>query len=370
MPRPKKAFARITTQPYRPTDRQYNPKTDKRWAVVYPHPDRLKKLKTETFRTETEAIAKRDELNAKYNKHETEADIENWTIADTIDFWIRKKANKLISADKEVARANYIKNIIGEIFLYDLKERHYEKLSEYIQQDETRRTKTNRGYDAYFITLRTALNYTKSKYPKVSFPALSDFILNDYEARERIATEDELQKLYDACFTLKSGQDRRHLAIIITWLHETSCRSGELKTIKVKDIDLDKGIVKIRQSKRKKSDRVKYRDCGISPKLQDMILESNLLEYPDETLVIAEPLGFKKAIDFKRSFATACRIAKIDDLHIHDLRATGITNMLERGIPLPLVAKMVGHEAESAMTLKVYTRFREQFIKQEMQKLA
>ena len=101
-----------------------------------------------------------------------------------------------------------------------------------------------------------------------------------------------------------------------------------------------------------------------------MIVESNLLDHSPDTLVIAEPLGFEKAIDFKRAFSTACGLAGIEDLHIHDLRTTGITNMLERGIPLPLVASMVGHEAESIMTLKVYTRFREKFIKQEMQKMA
>lgn len=370
MPRTKGEFAKIKEQPYKPPDREFNPKTDKRWIVYYPHPHHLKKIKSESFIKYHEAVDRCAEINARYKQSKQSLKSEDWTISDALAFWVDKKATKLAGASKEIPRAHYISSVIGNVRLVDLTEDDYEKLYFYIKQDDTRKIKTKRGFDAYFVTLRTALNYCKKKNKIVHFPALDDFIENDYEPRDRVATQDELKALYDACLVVKGGRDRKHLATIITWLHETACRSGELKTIRVGDIDIDKGIVKIRQSKRKNGTKVKYRDCGISPRLQRMILESNLLDYTDETIVIAEPLGFKKAIDFKKSFATACRIAKIEDLHIHDLRTTGITNMLERNLPLPLVASMVGHEAESVMTLKVYTRFREKFIAQEMQKLA
>jgi integrase len=370
MPRRKGNFAKYKKQKYIPTKREYNPKIDKRWIVYYPHPHRLNKIKSESFTGFPEAVERCNELNARHKQNKQTLKTEDWTISDALAFWVDKKASKLAGATKEVPRTEYIAVVIGDVRLADLTEEHYEKLSEYIKQDNTRRITTVRGLDAYFVTLRTALNYCKTKSKVVHFPALNDFIENDYDPRDRVATQDELKALYDACYVVKGGRDRKHLATIITWLHETACRSGELKTIRIKDIDIDAGLVKIRQSKRKNGTKVKYRNCGISPRLQAMILESNLLDYPDDALVIAQPIGFKTAIDFKKSFATACRIAKVDDLHIHDLRTTGITNMLERELPLPLVASMVGHEAESVMTLKVYTRFRQKFIAQEMRKLA
>ncbi|PYT01722.1 MAG: hypothetical protein DMF63_02430 [Acidobacteria bacterium] len=358
MARPKGKFAKLTKS-----------KTDSRWYVRYPHPDRIGRIKTETFRTETEAIDRRDSLNALHESdRKKQLKAEQWTLATVLDVWVKEVANDLASSIKEVPRAEYIKGVLGSVRVADLTKDHYRALLDHIRNDKTRRTKSERGFEAYFVTLRTALNHSKDEIK--SFPKFKGFIKGNYDPRDRVASEAEMDELYTACYFEKGGRNREHLATIITWLHETACRSGELKTIRVGDIDLERGIVKIRQSKRKTGSKTKYRDCGISPRLQEMIIESNLLDYPADTLVIAEPLGFEKAIDFKRAFATACRIAKIDDLHIHDLRTTGITNMLERELPLPLVASMVGHEAESVMTLKVYTKFRSKFIAQEMQKMA
>ena len=58
-------------------------------------------------------------------------------------------------------------------------------------------------------------------------------------------------------------------------------------------------------------------------------------------------------IPFKRSWTTAKSIAKIDDLHFHDLRSTAITRLIDAGIPLPEVAKIAGHEKYTT-TVKHY----------------
>jgi len=359
MARPKGKFAKLIKS-----------RSDSRWYVRYPHPEKVGKVKTETFRTETSAIARRDSLNALHaTERKKQLKAEQWTVATVLDIWVREVASGLASSVKEVPRAEYIKRVIGSVRISDLTREHYQALLEHIRNDKTRKTKSERGFEAYLITLRTALNHSKDEIK--SFPKFRGLIKGDYEPRERVLSEDELSRLLEACHVKKGGRDRRHLESIIIWLHETACRSGELKTIRVKDIDIANSVVFIRQSKRKIGTRITYRRCGISPRLQKMIIESNLLDYPPETLVIAEPLGFETPPDFKRAFATACRLSKIDsDTHIHDLRTTGITNMLERGLSLPLVASMVGHEAESVMTLKVYTRFRQNFIAQEMQKMA
>jgi len=359
MARPKGKFAKLTKS-----------KTDSRWYVRYPHPEKIGKIKTESFRTETEAIDRRDSLNALHeSERKKQLKAEQWTVATVLDIWVKEVASGLKSSVKEVPRAEYIKGVLGSVRIADLTRAHYQALLDHIRNDKTRKTKSERGFEAYFVTLRTALNHSIDDIK--TFPKFKGFIKGNYEPRDRVLTEEEVQELLAACYVEKGGRDRQHLAPIITWLHETACRSGELKTIQVKDIDIAKGEVKIRQSKRKTGTKTTYRTCGISPRLMKMIVDSNLLDYPPDTFVIAEPLGFDTPPDFKRAFATACRIAKIDDdTHIHDLRHTGITNMLERGIDLGLVADMVGHEAESVMTLKVYTKFRQKFRSQEMLKMA
>lgn len=99
-------------------------------------------------------------------------------------------------------------------------EEHYEKLLRHIKTDKTRRVKTDRGFDAYFMTLRTALNYAKRKNKIRAFPALDDFINGDYETREHVVTDDEFEELINACHVKKAGRDRAHLASITFWLHK------------------------------------------------------------------------------------------------------------------------------------------------------
>jgi len=44
----------------------------------------------------------------------------------------------------------------------------------------------------------------------------------------------------------------------------------------------------------------------------------------------------------KRSFKTACRNAQIEGLRFHDLKHTAITRMVEAGIPIIDISKIVG----------------------------
>ncbi|PYT01371.1 MAG: hypothetical protein DMF63_00545 [Acidobacteria bacterium] len=391
MARPSKGFARYSTQNYRPKNRKFDPKRDKRWAVVYPHPTRAGKLKTETFKSRTEAIDRVDTLNALHKQSEELLETEHWTVNHVLAFWKEKRASKQVDSGTVEQQAEYIggclhnpadkpanhvchSGVLGAVAVNQLRDSHYEQLDNHLRRDKTRKVRSESGYSRYFKTFRAALYFAKKKNKIQGFPALSDFIDEDYEPRDRTASPEEIERLRAACYVTENAKgkphkDRKHLDAIITWLHETACRSGELKTLKVGDINIDEGFVLIRQSKRKKA--VKPRKCGISPKLMQFILDTNLLDFPDETLVIGTPLGMpNKPYDFKRSWAKACEIAKVDDLNIHDLRTTGITNMLERGVALPLVASMVGHEADSIMTLKVYAKFTQKFIQQEMLKMA
>jgi integrase len=47
--------------------------------------------------------------------------------------------------------------------------------------------------------------------------------------------------------------------------------------------------------------------------------------------------------DLKRSFAKACELAKIDDLHWHDLRHTFGTRLAEAGCSEATIASLMGH---------------------------
>lgn len=345
-------IARIEKDVYRPKNRKFNKKTDIRWRVVYPNPKGLN-LKKESFRSQQEAEERVKELS---EVAPTSLEYHDWKISDVLDHWETKRLVKLRSEKIEKYKIRIIKEQLGEIKVSNFTEEHLARFKGFLQDGRSVRT-----VNAYLVTLRTALNYAKRKGICKAFPDVSEHIESSLEVkRDRSATSGEFEALLKACYIKKSGRNREHLMPFILWLHETGCRTGELKKIQLKDIDLERGVVRIWSGKSK---RPAQRECGITPRLKQYVLESKTLERDKEELL------FNSQSDFKRSFATACRIARLTNFRMHDLRRTAITNMLEKGIPLHLVAKMVGHSANSVLTLDVYTRFRSDFIQKEMQKM-
>jgi integrase len=57
--------------------------------------------------------------------------------------------------------------------------------------------------------------------------------------------------------------------------------------------------------------------------------------------------------EFKRSWATAKRIAGIENLHFHDVRRTAITRLNLNGVPMAVAGKIAGH-ARLETTMKHY----------------
>jgi integrase len=64
-----------------------------------------------------------------------------------------------------------------------------------------------------------------------------------------------------------------------------------------------------------------------------------------------------RANSVSQLFRQACFQLKIDDLHLHDLRAHAISSLLEAEIPIPQVAKLSGHRDWKVLA-KVYARLR------------
>jgi integrase len=57
--------------------------------------------------------------------------------------------------------------------------------------------------------------------------------------------------------------------------------------------------------------------------------------------------------EMKRSFATACKRARIEGFTFHDLRHTFNTNAYRAGVPIPTIMKITGHK--SITMFKRYT---------------
>jgi integrase len=179
--------------------------------------------------------------------------------------------------------------------------------------------------------------------------------------RHRLLTFDEEKRLLEACGgerevdytrTRKSGKkeaitatisvNNPHLKAMIILAIDSGLRRGEIFKISWNDIDFDNGIIRVLGT-HTKTERERLAPLSERAKLE--------LEKLKEISSGANPFPLK---DIKRSFATAKKLAKIDDLHFHDLRRTAITRWIQQGTPLALAGKFAGH-SQLQTTMKHYT---------------
>lgn len=183
-------------------------------------------------------------------------------------------------------------------------------------------------------------------------------IIKKEEARTRILQRDEEIRLLAACegtwtvpyertrngkveqleatFTL----DNRHLRAMIIVALDTGMRRGEIFKLRWDDIDFEGGIIRVLAGNTKTETG---RIVPLSGRVIDELEKIRSVSPPDR------PFPFT---DIKRSFATAKRLAGIDDLRFHDLRATAGDRM-SRDHQLSTVSKILGH-AMVQTTMKHY----------------
>lgn len=143
-------------------------------------------------------------------------------------------------------------------------------------------------------------------------------------------------------------------------------RRGELLGLRWKDLDLDAGVLRVRQQVVRRddwhgvSDTLKTpaarRDLPLADDLAQLLREHRLklgargqeLVFPDKTGAPRDPNSLT------RNFARLVARLQLGDYHLHDLRATAITRWRERGIDLEVAAALAGHE-KADVTADVYS---------------
>jgi integrase len=157
----------------------------------------------------------------------------------------------------------------------------------------------------------------------------SDTIIStsDEVKRTRILSRDEEVLLLDAC----DGPRERLRAIIVCAL-DTGMRRGEILSLRWRDVDLETRRINIQALNTK---TLRARSVPITNRL---FAEIESLPKRDPATRV---FGITDTV--KRSWATAKRIAGITDLKFHDLRHTCATRLVQGGLPIAEVSRILGH---------------------------
>ncbi len=182
---------------------------------------------------------------------------------------------------------------------------------------------------------------TAKKVWSISLPHQNPFDLvsldKDLDVRDRVLTHDEYKKLLKA----SESSNLPMLKDLIIFSYLTGVRQGELLKIKRRDIDFNKNVCVLRDTKNS---------------------EDRIIPLSDKCIAILKKYPFGDTVfnivgrRLRKHFLIACRKANIENFRWHDLRACFATNALMSGMSIAQVSTITGHKDWSQ--LKRYTRIK------------
>lgn len=173
---------------------------------------------------------------------------------------------------------------------------------------------------------------------------------------------EEFEKILESIETAGAPQSRR-CADLVRFLAYSGCRISEAKRVKWKDVDWERGEIRIHNAKRSlTSSEHLVRFVPIISAMRELLLrlqgeyaqiEAVLLEHRAELYDRVCLLG-----ECEKSLTAACKKVGVKRITHHDLRHLFATRCIESGVDIPTVSRWLGHLDGGALAMKVYGHLR------------
>jgi integrase len=154
------------------------------------------------------------------------------------------------------------------------------------------------------------------------------------QGRIRFLTDDEKQRLLDACKESESP----YLYTIVVLALATGARKMEVLTLTWRDVDLKRGLVTVQETK-----NGERRTLPLTGHAFDLIQQHARVQRPDTALLFPSPSG-KSPRDIRSAWKTALKRAGITRFRFHDLRHTAASYLAMNGASLMEIAEVLGHK--------------------------
>jgi len=154
------------------------------------------------------------------------------------------------------------------------------------------------------------------------------------ESKTRYLDEDELERLLLAC---KEQKRQPWLLPLVTLGVHTGMRRGELLGLGWDNVNLDRGLITLQQSK-----TLKIKTIPINEAAREALMWLDKHRYGDHVFMYhwRKPIG--KA-NVQKSIDRVCSKAGIDDFTFHGTRHTFGSHLVMAGVDLVTVSKLMGH---------------------------
>ena len=217
---------------------------------------------------------------------------------------------------QEVSLAQFFLDRLGDIPVGHVQSERIQSILQDLAQSHSSST-----INRYYAFLRSVFNRAVEWDMLEVNPLARLHTFQESPGRVRYLTAQEAEALLEAC----RGHPKLFGFVILALY--TGMRRGEIERLLWNDVDLEKGIIRVKDSKTRKARMIPI------PKDLQRFLES----LPHTSDYVLGPWGFK------RSFCSACRRAGLQDFRFHDLRHTYASWKVMAGVDLRTVAELLGH---------------------------
>ena len=186
-------------------------------------------------------------------------------------------------------------------------------------------------------TLKTIFNKAVRNGKAERNPALGVKAFKENNARDRILSPEEYVRLLAHC--------PAHLKPIVKLAYHTAMRRGEILGLTWGAVDLKEGFIKLR------AEDTKTNEGRLVPLNEELVEMFKAMPRGLPMTPVFTYQGHSMA-EMKRSFATACKRAGIENFTFHDLRHTAINNWRLQGHDFFRIMAASGHK-----TMNVFKRY-------------
>jgi integrase len=298
---------------------------------------------TATFERKTDADqwAKETESDMRRRRYFPQHEAERRTLADLVDRQLEAtKADRPHDYERQRVLLGWWKDKLGAYTLAtltpDLIGRHRDKL----QTEEGMSAST---VNRYLSALSKAFsNAVKEWHWLPDNPLRRVSKKPEPRGRVRYLSDDERAALLEAC----RKSEYKPLYLIVLFALTTGMRRGELLGLRWQDIDLERRVAVLHNTKN--GDR---RSVPIVPEVAELLREHGKVRRLDNDLVF--PSDDPSAVWlFDKHWYQALKAAKVKDFRFHDLRHTAASYLAMSGATTAEIAAVLGHR-----TLQMVKRY-------------
>jgi integrase len=153
------------------------------------------------------------------------------------------------------------------------------------------------------------------------------------EKRERWLDPEELNRLSQALYHHPNQSSANAVRLLIL----TGARRGEVLSAKWEDFDLRRGVwtKPSHHTKQKKTEHLPLNSVALKLLIPMKATAKREYVFPGEP---GQPVK-----EIKKFWHSVCTAAEVKDARMHDLRHTFASLLVQRGVSLPIVGKLLGH---------------------------